>query len=209
MRNRLGMVALVLAAVLAGKASWADGGYWWQGFPSFVQSSDPDAITKSAARMVIYGYGIDPTWGPYGQRLSELDNEKGLAALKGKGLRVIGWIEGFGDCMLYAITFDKQADGTFVQRTDAPGVAQGRRNHWCWANRDIPQGNTFRWVGLHNTVNDEDFAAPAFSREKLGVPVPTYPDGRPALGFRSRSGTGSPTRRRESRVGRSRACTRL
>lgn len=158
---------------------------WWYQYPTFASLNTAADYDQVGCRMVIHGCGSDPTWGPYARRLTLLDNAANLRAVQAKGARAIAWIEGFGDCMVYAISFDRREDGSFVRRADEPTVSAGRRSHWCWANRTIPQGNTLRWVGLHNTVNDEDFAMPAFGHQALGLPVPTYPDGRPAVGWKT------------------------
>jgi hypothetical protein len=159
--------------------------YWWHGYPSFIQGNDPQNFRHSFARMNIHGAGSDPVWGPYAQCLTALEQGQSLREMKRLGARVIVWIEGFGDCMLYAVALEQRPDGSFVRREEDPEVSLVRRNHWNWAHRELPQGNTLRWVGLHNTINDEDFVLPAFAREKRGLPMPTYPDGRPAAGWLS------------------------
>jgi len=174
--------ALVCVSVSAAPGQGAQRRPWWHWFPSFCAGT-PDQQVQSAARVAFAGYGCDPTWGPYAQRLAELDGAAALRELKSHGLRAVVWIEAFGDAMLYAATFEKLPDGSFLHRDDAPGVALTRRSHWCWAVPDIPQGNVFRWVGIHSSVNDEDFATPLFSLAATGVPLPTYPDGRPAVGW--------------------------
>jgi len=79
-----------------------EAGFWWYQFPSFAQIDDNATFAKSLARMNIAGPATDPTWGPYGQRLSELDHAKTFPELRATGARVTTWIEGFGDCMIYA-----------------------------------------------------------------------------------------------------------
>lgn len=177
------MLPLMSGPVSAGSSADGPASYWWHHYPSFASVDDPAAFASTGARMDLTGAASDPTWGPFGQRLTELDQDKNRKALKAGGARLITWIEGFGDCMLYAAAFDRRLDGEFVRRKDDPSVSAVQRNHWCWSATSIPQGNTLRWIGIHNSVNDEDLALPAFSREKLGIPVPRYPDGRSALGW--------------------------
>jgi hypothetical protein len=156
---------------------------WWHRYPIFFQGNDPEMFRRAQARMCLHGASSDPTWGPYAQRLTILEQGQTLSALRRLGARIIVWIEGFGDCMLYAVALERLPDGSFERRGDDPQAALVRRSHWNWANRAIPPGNTFRWVGLHSVINDEDYLQPAFTREKRGLPVPTYPDGRPAVGW--------------------------
>jgi hypothetical protein len=182
-RRALLLNAGLLLLPLPAASEDAERRYWWHEFPSFAQTSDPDLFFRTLARMDICHYSVDPTWGLYAQHLTVIEQGKEFARIKARGARVIAWIEGFGDCMLYAVTLEKRPDGSFTLLAENPPTARVMRNHWCWANREIPQGNTFRWVGLHNAVNDEDFIRPAFTREKRGLPVPIYPDGRTAVGW--------------------------
>ena len=123
---------------------------------------------KSAARMVIHGAAKDPTWGPFGQQTSRLEGAASLKAIKAQGGRAITWIEGFGDCMLYAAAFNRKPAGTFEARSDDKDIAKVVRSHWDWAAPDAAAGNTIRWVGIHNTkVDDEDFCQPL--NKRLGL----------------------------------------
>ncbi|NPV47779.1 MAG: hypothetical protein HPY69_12525 [Armatimonadetes bacterium] len=172
-----------LALLMVCGAAPADEGYWWQRYPTFAQIDDNATFARSLAKMNLHGPASDPTWGPYAQRLTELDQVTTYPALRATGARVITWIEAFGDCMLYAATLDQQDDGSFARREDDPRVARLCRTHWCWANKEIPPGNVFRWVGVHNTTSNEDFVLPDYGLAQWGLPAPTYPDGRPATGW--------------------------
>jgi hypothetical protein len=182
-------ILLALACALAftpsalAQSPRGDEGYWWQGYPSFAATGNADAFARTGARMALQGYCSDPTWGAYARRLTELDSQAEYQKFKAQDARVIAWIEGFGDCMLYALSLDRKPDGSFAMRGDDPRLTAGQRSHWSWAVASIPQGNTFRWVGVHNTTNDEDFVMPLFGLEATGLPVPTYPDGTPAVGW--------------------------
>lgn len=163
-------------------AAGGEADYWWHRYPSLVQTDRPEIFQQSQARMVIHGMAKDPTWGPYAQRLSELEDGAAFRKIKEQGGRVITWIEGFGDCMLYVVALERNPDGTFVARKDDPRVTEVKRSHWNWADPHLPKGNTFRWVGQHNLVNREDFVAPLLQDLKNLPPVPIYPDGKPAVG---------------------------
>ena len=157
--------------------------FWWFQFPSFAQINDNATFVKTLARLNINGPASDPTWGPYGQRLSELDHAKSFPELKATGARVACWIEGFGDCMIYAGAAERKPDGTFARRGDDLRLTSLCRTHWCWAVPELPKGNEFRWVGIHNATNDEDFVMPEYGHVARAIPVPTYPDGRSAVGW--------------------------
>lgn len=164
------------------------GGYWWQSYPTCINLGEGTGAAEAAAlhgRMTMDGYAADPTWGPYALRLSQLVSPQTYDAVKKAGLRWIAWVEAFGDCMLYAAELERRPDGTYPSLEGHPGIANLVRNAWSWEFEGAPPGNTFRWVGLHNTTNDEDFALPLFSRERTGLPAPRYPDGRKAVGWLS------------------------
>ncbi len=133
--------------------------------------------------MAIASEGMDPTWGPFAQCTGAIDGLKNFRDLKNAGAKVICWIEGFGDTFTYVAAFDRNSDGSFLMRKDQASMAWVKRDEWNWTHWQNPPGNTCRWVGIHNVVNNEDFTMPAFSREKVGLKLPTYPDGRSAVGW--------------------------
>ena len=198
-RRFLGSAAIAAAELIAiqplARSQTADGttpaaaaqsaqSYWWYRCPSFAQMDDPDTFRRTAARMVIHGNAKDPTWGPFGQMTSQIEDKASLEAIKKQGGRAITWIEGFGDCMIYAAAFNQNPDGAFQSRTEAGAsdLALVVRSHWNWADPKAARGNALRWVGIHNLVDDEDFARPLNHRLGLLKQPPTYPDGTPALG---------------------------
>jgi len=160
--------------------------YWWQSYPIYVGLGEHTDVAEAVAlhgRMITDGYAADPTWGPYAQRLSELVAPEVYAAVRKADLRWIAWVEAFGECTLYAAALERNPDGSFPSMNGHPGITRLVRIAWNWEAEDAPRGDTFRWVGLHNTTNDEDLAHPLFTRERTGVPAPRYPDGREAVGW--------------------------
>lgn len=134
--------------------------------------------------MVSGNFAADPVWGPYGQRSSAAQAQAAFDYAKTNGLRWITWVETYGDCMLYAAALERQPDGSFPRHKNDPELARLARTAWNWESERVRMGNVFRWVGLHNAVNSENFVQPHLTREKLGLPAPTYPDGRRAVGWR-------------------------
>lgn len=155
---------------------------WWHATPTFIQTNDADLVFGSSARVVLHGFGADPTWGPYGQALRNAESRESLNELRSAGMRVLAYIEGFGDCMLYAAALNRLPDGTYEAVQDVPGLAAVVRNHWNWASPEAPQGNVLCWIGIHNAVAGEPFARLPQERSRLAIPIPRYPDGRPATG---------------------------
>ena len=184
-RRLFGSVVAVLVAPAERRGTSpqdVSGAYWWQRFPSFVQGEEPAVLFASGAAMAIHGMASDPTWGPYPQRLRVLESGAAYRSLRTGGMRVITWIEGFGDCMLYAAAFERRPDGEWVCRDDDASMAKVVRSHWNWTHPDAGAGTDLRWVGVHNLVNAEDFARAAAAKHRWDLPAPTYPDGRPAVG---------------------------
>jgi hypothetical protein len=143
---------------------------------------DVELAAKLHATMVSGNFGADPAWGPYGQQLSFLGATKHFEAIRHKGIRWITWMEAFGESMLYAASFDRRDDGSFRHCVDDPTMAAMVRSGWNWESAAGRGGNANRWVGLHNTINDEDFIRPRFTSAGLAFPTPHYPDGREAVG---------------------------
>ena len=161
---------------------------WWHRYPVYIGDvgagpcNEATAVDLHAA-MVSGNYGADPAWGPFGQAASFLQTASRFEKVHSNNIRWITWMEAFGDCMLYAAQFDGREDGTFRTRRGDPPMAAFARMAWNWEAEGARPGNAYRWVGLHNSVNDEDFVWPLFSRESFGFPTPHYPDGREAIGY--------------------------
>jgi hypothetical protein len=158
---------------------------WWHHFPSFEQSDNPEVFAATHVRMVIHGLAKDPTWGPFAQRVSVYESGESFKKVKAMGARCITWIEGFGDCMLYAVQLNQKPDGTFVTRPEDPAMPLVARSHWNWTDANRGQGTpVFRWVGIHNYVNNEDFCRAILAAQEANnySPMPEYPDGRRAIG---------------------------
>ena len=159
--------------------------FWWRHIIPFAQTDDSDLFFQCLAQMDIFGFDSDPTWGPYAQRLTELGSKRGFRSLKAHGTRVITYIEGFGDCMLYAARLNRYSNGAFQKRVDDPSLPLLVRTAWNWGDDALPEGSVTRWIGIQNTVNDEDFIPHTDSSASRGLPIPKYPDGQPAVGWMS------------------------
>jgi len=171
---------------------------WWYRYPTYTAVVDEQVTLELNARMVSHNISADPGWGPYGQYDNSLrfmtdSFLESYRQTRKAGVRWITWMEAFGDCMTYAVSLYRQPDGSFECRENDPETARLTRNAWNWEAPiaehgkaepgEVERGNTLRWVGLHNTVNNEDFVQPLFTREQLGFPTPTYPDGSEAIGW--------------------------
>ncbi len=154
---------------------------WWRHYLTYV--GNVAFLEPTRARMVIQNYGADPTWGLYGQHHNLIEGRKLFQEAKQKGVRWLSWIEGFGDCWLFAAGFRQEPDGSFPEDSSDPGVTRLEYHRWNWGPDSLKRATVRRWIGVHNTVNNEDFARPLFTLERASLPVPTYPDGRPATGW--------------------------
>ncbi len=182
-----GMVMLSLEGVQSAETNTPPAGSppWWYRFPTYIGDIGTPAALSNAvswhARMVSGNFAADPTWGAYGQLSSAHQATRLFEQAKSSHLRWISWVEAFGECMLYAAGFERLPDETWPRTAGQPALAQLSRSAWNWESGR--PGNALRWVGLHNALNDEDFMQPQLTRTNLGWPVPTYPDGRSAIGW--------------------------
>jgi len=178
----LGLILTCGGVVQADEGSAAGQGeesYWWYSYPTYIDGAAN--LDATHARVISQNYFADPTWGYYGQYLNNFSSAQFNEA-KEKGARWITWIEGFGDCCLYAVGIHQNEDGSYRTFEDAPQIPSPEINRWGWNAEDLADANVIRWVGLHNTTENEPVAGPLFTREAMGLPVPTYPDGTPAVG---------------------------
>lgn len=182
--------------------------YWWERFPLSAGSNSgaftPVDAARLGARVWIGLYGMDTASGPFGQRVGSIECAQDFHAARRSGLRYLSWMEAFGGPFLFAVALTQNPDGSFVGQSadtsikrlgwveddnyikDDPQnawVSRLDRSAWHWAKDGSNDGNVYRWVGIHNTINDEDFVRPLFTKERLDFPIPTYPDGRAATGF--------------------------
>jgi hypothetical protein len=155
---------------------------WIDVIPSVIQTDNVDLAERSGAHVLFANIAADPTWGPYAQRLSVIETRDLAARIAGRGLHVITYIEGVGDCMLYAIALVRDAQGRWEAFSDDPLTPRPVRTHWCWLDRGLPRGNVFRWAGIHASAQNDDYVRSAFTLPSRGVPLPRYPDGRLATG---------------------------
>ena len=179
-------LCLVSIAFLSPAAESAEP--WWHRYPVYVGdigvgTCNEETAGNLHAAMVSGNFGADPAWGPFGQEVSFRQARRRFDAVHLKGIRWITWMEAFGDSMLYAAAFDRQDDGTFRQSGGKTPMAVMARMAWNWEAKGVRSGNAYRWIGTHNTVNNEDFLGVELSREKLGFPTAHYPDGREAFGY--------------------------
>ncbi|NLH99882.1 MAG: hypothetical protein GX446_10390 [Chthonomonadales bacterium] len=147
-----------------------------------IQTADLDALEASGANVLLCNIAADPTWGPFAQRLSVLETRTIVQRLRGKDVRTITYIEGVGDCMIYAVAFARRPDGSLEKHPEDPLTAKPVRTHWCWVADGLPLGDEVSWAGIHASVGGEKHVQPAYTLAARGIPVPRYPDGRPATG---------------------------
>lgn len=170
-------VTIVLAAALSAVAA-----PWWWTLPAFA--GDEDAYIRYGGNMGMTGVASDPCWGGLARQLTVLDGGLALARLRQPGSRWITWVEGFGDTMLYAASFQWDTPGRLRTRSDDVHTPWAVRNAWCWYAEGLPAPDIDIWLGAHNATSDDPIARSGFAWSDDALPEPTYPDGRSALGVR-------------------------
>lgn len=116
---------------------------WSDILPTVIQSASPEEYHKSGARVFLCNIAADPTWGPWCQRVSCLDTRAVAKEVQQAGARILTYVEGVGDCMVYAIALVRKEDGSFELRSDDPDLAKAVRTHWCWGDGKLEHGNVF------------------------------------------------------------------
>ncbi|AQQ72236.1 hypothetical protein SMSP2_02617 [Limihaloglobus sulfuriphilus] len=144
---------------------------WWDKLLRIAQTSDANEAEALNAEVAFNGFVNDPTWGLYGQKLSERLWNKTQADQA--GLKSITYFETFGECATYIAELDPVST--------SPDYNTVSRNHWSW---QLYSGNEIVWVGVHNWFDDEEFARPWTRTHPVygGSPM-TYPDGTAAAGY--------------------------
>lgn len=186
-----------LAADLQVTATYADRGQaiggaaaslpWWNRYPVYVGDIGGILGAKETARlrarMVSGNYAADPVWGAYAQQVNVMDAAKQFQEVKKTGARWITWVEAFGDCMAYAGAVRRNPDDSYQGYPNNAALPLLVRTAWSWEADGVQPDSELCWVGPHNSFNDERFVPPMLRHERLGLPVPRYPDGREAIGW--------------------------
>jgi hypothetical protein len=159
---------------------------WWHCYPVYVGDIGgigAEQVARLHARMVSGNYAADPVWGAYAQQVDAMDAARQFQEVKKTGAHWISWVETFGDCMAYAGAVRRNPDGSYQGYPNNPALPVLVRTAWSWEAGSVQPGHELCWIGPHNSFNDERFVPPMLRHERLGLPVPRYPDGREATGW--------------------------
>ena len=155
---------------------------WWDDYPLIVQDR-----LEECQRMhgnVGFPNGLaDPTWGIYGQRITE-EPEK-VRKMHAAGIKTMTYYESFGTAYNFIVELGEKGS---LDYTPVKAI------HWNW---QAYGGGPTRWVGPQNYFDCEEFAG-VYTRKhpRYGGRVMTYPDGKVATGCKN----DDPSDPRNSRV---------
>ena len=155
---------------------------WWHGF---IKTVADNAIELGADALVGSAVGWDAGAGAYytANEISDSGFRQTQNGLKANGVKRIGWIEGCGDTRVMAGAVNKLADGSYELNADT-GAAVLHATPWNWPSKSpsvSPSANECVWLSAAAMVNKEAYQGEYVWPEE--APLPTYPDGRSALGW--------------------------
>ena len=173
--------AMGLGAILRSPADEASPTPWWDHATAFVSTSSPAQAARVHADAVMSGAGDDPTWGTYSERTRIVERAKDTATLHGQGMKVLAYIEGFGETDSFVAEIRRDATGGWVKSSRDPTLTRLFNTAWTW--RHYNGSGVIHWIGPADYFDESDVVAPwTRSHPRYGSPAPTYPDGRPAEG---------------------------
>jgi len=154
---------------------------WWEDNLRWVDNSSDQEVSDMSGTVTLCGVADDPGWGTFGQkrRMSEIGDRAAL--FHARGMKVLTYFEGFGETIGFAAVLKKDAGGAWIQD---PKTASSKlfATRWNWKHWD--GDGDVRWISTAAYFNDEDIVRPwTRTNSVYGAPVPTYPDGTPALGY--------------------------
>ncbi|PIT99960.1 MAG: hypothetical protein COT74_07525 [Bdellovibrionales bacterium CG10_big_fil_rev_8_21_14_0_10_45_34] len=169
---------------------------WWNQFPRFTYHSEYSKAQAVNANVVTVAIGAaDEGRGPLFRQLSMNDSNADRQRMRQNGIKQLAWIEGQGQARTFISAINKLRQPVFLEtdlRTQYQidpftSAAKILAHHWNWRSHgpDVNSGaNTIAWVGLHSYVNNEPWLGPWGAQgERFPMRTPTYPDGRPAVGY--------------------------
>ena len=144
---------------------------WWDDYPLIVQ--DPGNFSHTLDLNGTVGFPwtqLDPSWGIYGQRLSQ--NANVMNVFHDMDLHTMSYFETFGQSTNYIVELG--ARGLF-------DYTPTKTTFWNWQGYS---GGPIRWVGPQNYFDTEDFTG-IWNRThpRYGGRAMTYPDGTIATGY--------------------------
>lgn len=157
---------------------------WWDAWPRFNNSSNAtNAVTTDST--VLTGFLQDEGRGAFLREATFIDpgNEAQRQILADHGIGYIPWLENLGTTRAIIGAVDRNADGSYVI-DPVTGNPKLVAHNWTW---DIdgpgrnPDATMIVWMGVFSWANREPWQGKAV--RPPGFPTPTYPDGRPALGY--------------------------
>lgn len=158
---------------------------WWDNWPRVTFNSSLESVQKTNSNFVNAANGAaDEGRAPYFREVILDENQALYKSLKENGIKKLAWIEGQGEARSIIGAVFKKPDGTYKWNTKL-NAAEMISHNWLWDHNGPgknPEANTVVWFGLPAFADNEPWQGP-FTRSNLGVSLPKYPNGQPAIGF--------------------------
>ena len=157
---------------------------WWANWPRYsgngsaakIDDVDADVATCSDNT---YDDGTGSAFMPGRKSAATVTNMQ----FETFGKKTGAWIEGIGDARNVIVAVRKNADGYIL--SDQSGMPDQYKNHWSWFNGFLPvedDTTEIHWASIQAFVNNETWLGHSIIAN-TDVPLPTYPDGREAVGY--------------------------
>jgi len=161
-------------------------GKWWDYWPRFTYSGGRDlhkVLDLEANVTTVTSFAMDEGRGPF-FRESEFARFGGyLEAMEADGVRSGVWLEHSGESRAVLGAVNNMGGGNY-EIDPVTGAPKLIGHNWTWDEMGPsvnPNANELVWMGLHSWANQEPWQG-AYVRPN-SFPMPTYPDGTPAIGY--------------------------
>lgn len=154
---------------------------WWDSCAALISGGDVEQAQRVHADAVMNGAGDDPAWGSFSERNRIVTNLNKTSLLHQHGMKVLSYIEAFGEITSYVAQIKRGPDGGWIKSKTDPTLTQLFANSWSWEKYDGT--GEIHWIGIPDYFQESDVVAP-WTRDhpRYGCPMMTYPDGRAADG---------------------------
>ena len=141
---------------------------WWFKYPTMAEY---DMVMSTGARAARH-IPMDFAWGVN----TMIWNETQADELRQAGKKIVGYFETSGQVRTYLVGYYNTPEEGITNVSDG--------NAWSFTDDEAMAAmKYFDYAGLHADINNSPILGGMYTRESLGYSIPTYPDGREALGY--------------------------
>lgn len=159
--------------------------FWWDHWPRVTNNQNVDGAAATNATLATGALLADEGRGPFFRFHEALIGRDNFIAMQQAGVHALAWVPGQGTSSVILAALHQLPDGSY-EADPATGGPRIVATDWSWEVNGLgrdPDANAPIWLGLQSFVNDEPWLGPyTHIAYDPALPLPTYPDGTPALG---------------------------